>query len=145
MYFEDFKLGMTAETGPVRIEREKLDRFAREYDPLPLHTDEAYARTTRFGRLVAPGVMVFMSVWAQYLADVDFVGGQFIAGQTTRIEWFLPTFADDLLTGKVEVTALRPRNPYNGTVELTLDAYNQRGERVLQNVTELLVATRQSG
>ncbi|MBQ3065582.1 MAG: dehydratase, partial [Clostridia bacterium] len=41
--------------------------FAQEYDPIPLHTDEEYAKASPFGGLIAPGVMSFMSVWAKYL------------------------------------------------------------------------------
>jgi acyl dehydratase len=47
--------------------------FARSYDNIPLHTDEEYAKTTHLGKLIAPGVMSFMSVWAKYL-EVDFFG-----------------------------------------------------------------------
>ena len=47
--------------------------FAKEYDDLPMHTDEEYAKTTHFGKLIAPGVMSFMAVWAKYL-EVDFFG-----------------------------------------------------------------------
>ena len=62
MFFEDLKLGMTVKIAPTVIEKEKMMAFARTYDPLPLHTDEAYAATTPFGKLIAPGVMSFMSV-----------------------------------------------------------------------------------
>ena len=44
MYFDDIKMGMTAEIDPVVIEKEKMLDFARLYDNLPLHTDEEYAK-----------------------------------------------------------------------------------------------------
>ena len=62
MYFEDIRLGMQVDTAPALIEKEKMLAFARDYDPIPLHTDEQYAKTTPFGGLIAPGVMSFMSV-----------------------------------------------------------------------------------
>ena len=49
MYFEEMKLGMTVETPPAVIDKEKMLEFAREYDHIPLHTDEEYAKTTPFG------------------------------------------------------------------------------------------------
>ena len=70
MYFDDIQLGMTVEIPPAVIEREKMLDFARLYDNIPLHTDEAYAKTTPFGRLIAPGVMSFMSVWAKYIRSL---------------------------------------------------------------------------
>lgn len=138
MYFEEIKPGLTVETDPVRIEKADMLAFAEKYDPLPFHTDEAYARTTRFGKLLAPGVMAFMSVWALYTKK-DFAGAQLIAGKSTHIEWFVPVCAGDELYGRAEVTGVTPRNPYNGLVEITIDVYNQRGERVLRDVTEEVV------
>ena len=112
--------------------------FAREYDNIPLHTDEEYAKTTPFGQLIAPGVMSFMAVWANYL-KVDFFGEELIAGRSTKMEWFKPVFAGDVLTGKASITNLVKRNERNGLVELTIDIYNQNGDLVIKDVTESVV------
>lgn len=141
MYFDDIKLGMTVEIAPAVIEKEKMLAFARDYDPIPLHTDEEYAKTTPFGRLIAPGVMSFMSVWAKYL-EADFFGEELLAGKSTKIEWLKPVYADDVLTGTATVTSLVRRNPKNGLVEISIDAYNQNGELVLRDVTEAIVKCR---
>ena len=138
MYFEDLKLGMTVDTAPTVIEKEKMMAFARDYDPIPLHTDEEYAKTTVFGKLIAPGVMSFMSVWAKYL-ESDFFGEELLAGKSTKIEWLKPVFADDVLSGKATITNLVRRNLKNGLVEVTIEAYNQKGELVLTDVTEAIV------
>ena len=141
MYFDDLKNGMTVEIAPAVIEKEKMMAFAREYDNIPLHTDEAYAKTTPFGRLIAPGVMSFMSVWAKYL-EVDFFGDALLAGKSTKIEWLKPVFAEDILTGRATVTRLEKRNEKNGLVEIFIEAYNRNGELVLTNVTEAVVKCR---
>ena len=138
MYFDDLKIGMTAEISPAVKEKEKMMAFARDYDNIPLHTDEEYAKTTPFGKLIAPGVMSFMSVWAKYL-EVDFFGKELLAGKSSRIEWLKPVYADDVLTGKATLTNLTRRNEKNGIVEVTIDAYNQNGELVLTNITEAIV------
>lgn len=138
MFFEDIELGMAVETAPALIEKEKMLDFARLYDNIPLHTDEEYAKTTPFGKLIAPGVMSFMSVWAKYL-EVDFFGRELLAGKSTKIEWLKPVFAEDVLTGKATVTNLVKRNPKNGLVEITIEAFNQKGELVLKDVTEAVV------
>ena len=134
MYFDDLKIGMTVEISPAVIEKEKMMTFARDYDNIPLHTDEKYAKTTPFGKLIAPGVMSFMSVWAKYL-EVDFFGDELIAGKSTKIEWLKPVFADDVLSGRATITKLVKRNPKNGLVEITIEAYNQNGDMVLTDVT----------
>ena len=141
MYFEDLKLGMTVDTAPALIEKEKMLAFAHTYDNLPLHTDEEYAKNAPFGRLIAPGVMSFMSVWAKYL-EVDFFGEELLAGKSTKIEWHKPVYADDVLHGKATITKLVPRNGRNGIVEISIDAYNQHNVLVLTDVTEAIVKCR---
>ena len=138
MFFEDLKLGMAVDIAPAVIEKEKMLSFARTYDNIPLHTDEEYAQNTAFGKLIAPGVMSFMSVWAKYL-EVDFFGEELIAGKSTKIEWLKPVFADDILSGNAVITNLQRRNERNGLVEVTIKAYNQNGVLVLTDVTEAVV------
>ncbi len=138
MYFDDLKIGMTADISSAVIEKEKMMAFAREYDNIPLHTDEEYAKSTPFGKLIAPGVMSFMSVWAKYL-EVDFFGEELLAGKSTKIEWIKPVFADDVLSGRATITNLEKRNAKNGLVEVSIEAYNQNGELVIRDVTEAIV------
>ena len=138
MYFDELKLGMAVDTDPVVIKKEKMIAFARDYDNIPLHTDEEYAKSTPFGKLIAPGVMSFMSVWAKYL-EVDFFGEELLAGKSTKIEWLKPVFADDVLVGKATITKLEKRNERNGLAEVSFDVYNQKGELVLKDVTEAIV------
>lgn len=143
MYLEDINLGMRVEIPPVTIEKERIIEFAKMYDPIPLHTDEEYAKGTRFGGLIAPGVMSFMSVWAKYIEN-DFVGDELVAGKSTKIEWFKPVYAGDVLKGVLTVTDKAKRNRYNGSLTLSIDVFNQQGELVLNNVTESVVKCRES-
>ena len=138
MYFDDLKLGMSVDTAPAKIEKEKMMAFARDYDNNPLHTDEEYAKSTPFGQLIAPGVMSFMSVWAKYL-EQDFFGQELLAGKSTKIEWHKPVYAGDSLRGTATITRLVRRNARNGLVEVTVEVYNQDGVHVLSNVTEAIV------
>ena len=138
MYFDELKFGMTVDIKPAVINKEKMIAFAHDYDNIPLHTDEEYAKNTPFGKLIAPGVMSFMSVWAKYF-EVDFFGDALLAGKSTKIEWLKPVFADDVLMGRATITNLVKRNAKNGLVEVSIEAYNQNGELVLTDVTEVIV------
>ena len=138
MYFDNLKIGMTVDIPSAKIQKEKMISFAKDYDNIPLHTDEEYAKNTPFGKLIAPGVMSFMSVWAKYL-EVDFFGKELLAGKSTKIEWLKPVYADDVLSGKATVTNLTQRNEKNGIVEITIEAVNQNGDLVLTGVTEAIV------
>ena len=141
MYFEELQLGMAVDLAPATIEKDAMTEFALRYDHIPLHTDEEYAKTTPFGGLIAPGVMSFMSVWSRYL-DVDFCREELLAGKSTKIEWHKPVYPGDTLSGRAEITALTPRSPKNGILELTLHIYNQHGVLVMTNVTEAIVKCR---
>ena len=125
MYFDELKIGMKVDTEPALIRKEKMIEFAKDYDNIPLHTDEEYAKTTPFGKLIAPGVMSFVSVWAKYL-EVDFFGEELLAGKSTKIEW----------------TNLVKRNERNGLVEVTMHICNQNNELVMTGVTEAIVKCR---
>lgn len=141
MYFDDITIGLTTEIAPAVIEKQKMIDFALLYDNIPLHTDEEYAKKTPFKKLIAPGVMSFMAVWAKYL-EVDFFGEELLAGKSTKIEWLKPVFAEDVLSGKATVTSLTKRSEKNGIVEVTIEAFNQNGELVLTDITEAVVKCR---
>jgi len=138
MYFEEFVLGSKTQIEPAVINKNDMIDFANKYDNIPLHNNEEYARTTIFGKLIAPGVMSFMSVWAKYL-EIDFAGEELIAGKSTKIEWVKPVFADDVLSSTCTVSNLQKRNEKNGLVELTFEVFNQNSELVLTDVTEMIV------
>lgn len=143
MYFEELSVGMTKTLKKAVLDKEDMLDFAYKYDNVPLHTDEEYCKNTRFGKLIAPGVMSFMCVWAKYLEE-DYFGEELIAGASTKIEWFKPTFAEDELTGVVTITKMVERNPYNGLVELTIDITNAAGELVMRDITEAVVKRKPS-
>lgn len=138
MYFEEFELGMTFDIPPVTISKEKMLSFAYDYDNLPIHTDEEYASKTHFKRIIAPGVMPYMSVWTKF-AEGNVVGEEMLAGLSTKINWHSPVFADDVLKGKAVITKLEDRNEKNGMVEITFEIHNQDGVHVITDVTELVM------
>ena len=142
MYFDELEIGMTRDIEPVTMKKDRMIAFAKEYDNIPLHTDEEYAKNTPFGQLIAPGVMSFLEVWANYL-KVDFYGDELLAGRSTKMEWFKPVFAGDVLTGKATITNLVKRSERNGLVEMTIDVYNQNGDLVITDVTESVVKCKQ--
>lgn len=141
MYLDDITLNMEISLPPVEIKKERMIEFAKIYDSFRLHYDEEYAKTTRYGQLIAPGVMSFMSVWAKFM-EADILGSQLIAGKSTKIEWFHPVYDGDLLTGVARITNITRRNAYNGIAEITIEVCNQHGQLVLTDVTESVVQYR---
>ena len=55
LYFEDFVPGTVRTYGSYRLSRDELIAFATNYDPQPMHLDEAAAEKTLLGGLAASG------------------------------------------------------------------------------------------
>ena len=55
LYWEDFQPGAAAIYGPRLVTREEIVAFAAEFDPQPMHLDEAAASATLLGGLAASG------------------------------------------------------------------------------------------
>ena len=50
LHWEDFQAGAVTVYGPRLVTREEIVAFAAEFDPQPMHLDEAAARATMLGR-----------------------------------------------------------------------------------------------
>jgi acyl dehydratase len=140
VYFEEFELGQQFTVENVPIDEEKIVSFAQIYDPLPIHLDETFAQTMTVKRTIAPGVMSFMLVWAEFVR-LDIWRDTMIAGRFTKIEWFAPVFAGDVLRGDAVVTKLIPRRD-KGEVEIIFRIYNQEGVQVIHDTTNLYAKRR---
>ena len=55
LHWEDFQPGAVAVYGPRLVTREEIVAFAAEFDPQPMHLDEAAASATMLGGLAASG------------------------------------------------------------------------------------------
>jgi 3-hydroxybutyryl-CoA dehydratase len=96
------------------------------WDINPLHTDEIYARHSRFGRRIVPGLLV-----ASLLTHLGGLWG-FVA---TRMEFrFLaPVFVGETITAEGAVVEL---NEGKGWVRLHCACRNEGGETVLEGDVE---------
>ena len=54
-WFDDVALGMKFKSGTRKVTEEDIKRFAVEFDPQPMHLDDAAARETLFKGLAASG------------------------------------------------------------------------------------------
>jgi acyl dehydratase len=54
-YFEDYQPGASYEYGYMTVSEEEILRFAREFDPQPIHIDQEFAARGPFGGLIASG------------------------------------------------------------------------------------------
>jgi acyl dehydratase len=143
-YFEDVKVGDRFHTGEHTMTTAEIIAFGRQYDPQPFHTDEAAARQTLFGRLVASGWhTAAVSMRLMVLGDMQLDGG--VIGQGVEsLRWPRPVLPDDRLRVELEVLEMRdaPGRPDSGVIRLRCRTLNQHGKPVQDMTASLLIARR---
>jgi acyl dehydratase len=77
-------------------------------DRNPLHFDEAFAKATRFGGLVAQGGIAAGMLNALVAMDLPGAGTVFMS---QSLKYLAPTYLGDTVTAEVEVLSLKPDKP----------------------------------
>ena len=128
-----FKVGDSAEI-TKKIEQADVDAFADVTgDHNPVHVDEEFAKTTRFGRRIAHG-MLTASLISAVLANKLPGEGSVYLGQT--LQFVAPVFPGDEITARVTVKGIREGKPI---MKLETVCLNQRGEIVIRGEATVLV------
>ena len=127
-----FKVGDSAEITQT-IEQAAIDAFARVTgDHNPVHVDEEVAKTTRFGKRIAHG-MLTASLISAVLANKLPGEGSVYLGQTLQFK--APVFPGDEITARVTVKEMREDKPI---LKLETVCVNQRGEVVIRGEATVL-------
>lgn len=134
IYFDDFSVGQAVELGPVEVSAADILAFARQFDPQPFHVDEAAARASIFGGLIASGphtlaLFVRLLVEAVLNRSVSLGSPGF-----ERLSWPAPVRPGDTLRGRWTVLECRTSRsrPDRGIVRARGQLFNQRDETVLE-------------
>jgi acyl dehydratase len=133
LYWEDFSSGQVSDCGSRLITRAEIIAFAAEYDPQPMHLDEAAARGSLFGGLVASGwhtCCVLMRILSDdFLADASFMG----APGVEEVQWLAPIRPGDRIKARatvLETRASRSR-PDLGFVKFRFELINAADQPVM--------------
>lgn len=146
MYLEDFSIGQTFRSGSATVDPDRLRAFAAEFDPQPFHMDEAAARDSLFGRLVASGWHT-AAITMRLLVDGEMkVAGGSIGAGVEEMKWPRPVYPGDVLRVESEVLEVRPSrsNPERGIVRMRSTTLNQHDEPVMIQTAALIVPRRPS-
>jgi acyl dehydratase len=136
-YFEDIAIGQTAEGGYKFVDRGEIVRFATLYDPQPFHLDEAAAKASIFGGLIASGWHTLAMMMRML---VDHHQGR-LAGLGSPgcedIRWLQPVRPGDVLGFRSECIEKTPSRtkPDRGVVKYRVTVLNLRQEPVMTVVT----------
>ena len=146
LHWEDFSTGRVFEHGPRRITREEIVGFAAEFDPQPMHLDEAAARDTLLGGLSASGwhaccILMRMST-ESFVLNSTSMG----APGVDEVKWLAPIRPGDQLTLRATVVEARVSRsrPDMGFVRFMFELVNQTGKPAMTLVTSMMMGRRSS-
>jgi acyl dehydratase len=147
IYFEDFVPGSVTTCGQYRVTREEIISFASQFDPQPMHLDEAAAGATMLGGLSASGWHT-CSILMRMIAD-DFILDAAGMGSPgiDEVRWVRPVRAGDVLSVRRTVLEARVSSKRHdrGYVKFRFEVLNQFGEVVLDQVNSIIFARRNAG
>jgi len=137
-------VGQAFGSGRLRVDKEAIIAFARQFDPQPYHLDEEAARKSVFGELVASGWHT-AALTMRLLVEGEFspAGGILGAG-FDELSWPRPVRPGDELHTKSEVLDVRPSKsrPDRGLIRVRTTTFNQDNEPVQIYIGNLLVPRR---
>jgi acyl dehydratase len=143
-YLDDFAAGQTFKTGRVRIDKEKIFDFARQFDPQPYHLDEAAAQKSPFQGLAASGWHT-AAMTMRLMVDGEFKPAGGILGVGFEdLSWPRAVRPGDELHAVSEILEVRPSKsrPDRGLIKVRTTTFNQNGEAVMVFTGNLLVPRR---
>ena len=129
----DIKVGDTWST-----RREVTDELIREFADLsgdhnPIHLDEEFARSTRFGQRIAHGML--SGAFISAVLGNEFQGHKIAyLGQTMR--FIAPTFIGDTITTTATITHIREDKHI---VTLSTECRKQTGETTLTGEAKVMI------
>lgn len=132
-YFEDFHPGLELPFGPYTVTRAEIIAFAAEFDPQPMHLDEAAAADTLLGGLAASGwhtcALFMRMMYDAWVAESACMGSPGI----DSLKWMQPVRPGDVLSGRsiVEEARASRSRPDRGFVIFRHEVRNARDEPVL--------------
>jgi acyl dehydratase len=144
LYFEDFPVGEILEYGDRLVTAEEIVGFASQFDPQPFHLDEAAARETQAGGLIASGwhtasLLMRMSCDAFVLRTAS----QGAPGME-ELSWVKPVRPGDRLRARRTTLSARVSHsrPEIGLVGFQFEVINQDGETVMTQKNVIMISRR---
>jgi acyl dehydratase len=135
-HWEDFKAGDVAIYGPRHVSREEIVAFAAEFDPQPMHLDEAAASATPLGGLAASGWhvcgLIMRMIADGFIVDSTSLG----APGVESMRWVKPLRPGTDVRTRVTVLETRPSKsrPETGLTKFRYEMLDEQGEVVAEMV-----------
>ena len=148
IHFEDIEIGRKQVFGRYEVTREEVMEFAGKYDPQPFHLSDEAAAQTYFGRLSASGWHT-AAMTMRMLVDNMKTEEQAGLGSPglDSLRWAKPVYPGDVLHCETEVIEKRrsQSRPEMGLLKSRGRTFNQKGELVMEMVSNALIRVRDPG
>jgi acyl dehydratase len=147
LHWEDFQPGAVAIYGPRLVTREEIVAFAAEFDPQPMHLDEAAASATLLGGLAASGwhsCCLLMRIIADgFVLDANSLG----APGVDEVRWLKPLRPGTQIRVRATVLDKRVSNsrPEMGFVKLRYEMLDEQDTVLTTLVSSMMMACREPG
>lgn len=143
VYFEDLAAGDVFTFGPYRVPREEMVAFSRQWDPLPIHLDDAAARARGHREATGSGQYT-LCVKQALLNEAPWRDAVIGALGFDELRFPRPVYAGDSLTLTIECLTTRASRskPDRGIVKFRFRLDNQQGEPVLTYLDTVMFARR---
>jgi len=147
LYWEDFQPGAVAVYGPRLVTREEIVAFAAEFDPQPMHLDEAAASATLLGGLGASGwhgcCLLMRMIADGFLLDSSSMGGPGV----DEVRWLKPLRPGTRIRIRSTVLDARASNsrPELGLVKFMFEMLDDADATLTTLSTTLMFGRRQPG
>jgi acyl dehydratase len=144
LYWEDFKVGAVAVYGPRLVTREEIVAFAAEFDPQPMHLDEAAASATLLGGLGASG-WHSCSLLMRMIADGFVLNSSSMgAPGVDEVSWLKPLRPDTRIRLRATVLETRPSNsrPAVGLVKFMFEMIDETDAVIVRQINTMLLGRR---
>ena len=147
LHWEDFQPGAVSIYGPRLVTREEIVAFAAEFDPQPMHLDEAAASATVLGGLAASG-------WHSCGLLMRIIADGFVLNSTSmgapgvdEVRWLRPLRPGTRV--RVRATVLDTRasasRPEMGFVKFRFEMLDEQDDVLTAMVSPMMLTRREPG
>lgn len=132
MYFDDYIVGMEFPLDPISFTKEEIIDFARTYDPRGIHMDDRAGEESRFGGIIASGMMTLSATWGQWVHTKKDADGVIAGIGFDQVRWLKPVYPDMDLLSTVRVAGKKESSKgRSGTVIFDLMVKDREGQEVM--------------
>ncbi|QYR20255.1 MaoC family dehydratase N-terminal domain-containing protein [Paenibacillus sp. sptzw28] len=140
MKFHDFNVGLKMQAQPFEVTRDEILSYVQSYDPIHVHHDDEYARSTIYQDLIASGIHMVALILREGIKLFQLERDCFGGSELSKVQWVAPVYAGSILTPSFRIAEMQDRGDANyGIVTVQFTAYNQEHHLVVIGKVNLLI------